>query len=80
MPSTIDDASFYQTNGLCIGSLNVCGLKRRIHYPEFIETIKKFDVICMSETTPTLFPVKALRFSMRLGDKNSPAHREELAF
>ena len=53
VPPTIDDASFYQTNGLCNGSLNVCGLKRRIHYPEFIETIKQFDVICMSETKLT---------------------------
>ena len=40
-------------NTLCFGSLNVCCLKRRIHYLEFIETIQKFDILCLSETKLT---------------------------
>ena len=32
------------------GSLNVCGLKRRLNYPEFIDTVKEHDIACVSET------------------------------
>ena len=28
-------------------SLNVCGLKRRADYPEFIEVVKKYNLICL---------------------------------
>ena len=31
-------------------SLNVCGLKRRADYPEFIELVNKYDLICFSES------------------------------
>ena len=32
-----------------IGSLNVCGLKRRLHYLEFQSLISKYDVFCVQE-------------------------------
>ena len=35
---------------LSVGSLNVCGLKRRILYPEFIDLAHNFDILCLSET------------------------------
>ena len=31
-------------------SLNVCGLKRRADYPEFIELVNKYNLICFSES------------------------------
>ena len=33
-----------------IGSLNVCDLKRRLHYPEFQSLISKYNVFCVQET------------------------------
>ena len=33
-----------------IGSLNVCGLRRRLRYPEFQSLISKYDVFCVQET------------------------------
>ena len=35
---------------LKIGSLNVCGLVRRMHYPEFREMINGFDIFGVAET------------------------------
>ena len=35
---------------LKIGSLNVCGLGRRMHYPEFREIINGFDIFGVAET------------------------------
>ena len=35
---------------LSVGILNVCGLKRRILYPEFIDLAHNFDILCLSET------------------------------
>ena len=35
---------------LKIGSLNVCGLKSRVQYPEFVELLNQYDVLCVSET------------------------------
>ena len=35
---------------LLFGCLNVCGLKRRLYYPEFQETIAKFDIFCVTES------------------------------
>ena len=32
------------------GSFNVCGIKRRLHYPEFVSLIKEHDIFCLSET------------------------------
>ena len=38
------------TEQLKIGTLNVCGLKRRLNYPEFQDLIKQFDIFCVSES------------------------------
>ena len=35
---------------ISIGTLNVCGLKTRSNYPEFIDLINKFDIFCVTET------------------------------
>ena len=35
---------------LLFGCLNVCGLKRRLYYPEFQETFAKFDLFCVTES------------------------------
>lgn len=35
---------------LKIGTLNVCGLKTRINYPEFTSLIHEYDIVCVSET------------------------------
>ena len=32
------------------GSLNVCGLKPRLNYEEFKDTVKEHDIFCVSET------------------------------
>jgi hypothetical protein len=44
---------------LNIGSLNVCGLKRRSNFPDFIKLIENFDIFLVSETklvkTDTIF-------------------------
>ena len=33
---------------LCV--LNVCGLKRRLNYPEFLDFLHKYDIMCVTET------------------------------
>ena len=33
-----------------IGSLNVCGLRRRAQYPDFVELVNEYDILCFSET------------------------------
>ena len=43
-PSNVTDSDF------CIGFLNVCGLKRRIQYPEFLTFIKNHKILCFAET------------------------------
>ena len=35
---------------LKLASLNVCGIKRRLCYPDFIDLINGFDIICLVET------------------------------
>lgn len=45
-----DDQTVNSFNTLSIGSLNVCGLKRRNQYPEFVELVNNFDILCLSET------------------------------
>ena len=35
---------------LNIASINVCGLKSRVNYPEFIQLIQRYDIVCISET------------------------------
>ena len=35
---------------LSVASLNVCGLKRRVQYPDFISFVNQYDVVCLAET------------------------------
>ena len=40
----------YSLKNISIASLNVCGLKRRLEYPEFQELVNNFEVFCVSES------------------------------
>ena len=31
-------------------SLNCCGIKSKLNYPEFVEFISEFDILCLLET------------------------------
>ena len=33
-----------------IATLNVCGLRRRSNFPEFLEFVQRFDLLCFSES------------------------------
>ena len=35
---------------LSVASLNVCGLKRRVQYPDFISFVNQYNVVCLAET------------------------------
>ena len=37
-------------NKLVFGCLNVCGLKSRLQYPEFSDTLSHYDIFCVTET------------------------------
>ena len=41
-----------QLDNITVGFLNVCGLRRRLQYPDFCQFIQKYDVICFAETKP----------------------------
>ena len=41
---------YSHSSQLNLGLLNVCGLKRRSLFPEFIELIHKFDLFLVTET------------------------------
>ena len=43
-------SSQYGGDYLLFGSIKVCGLKRRLDYPEFIEAISNYDIMCFTET------------------------------
>ena len=38
------------TTDICLGCLNVCGLKRRVQYPEFCTLVNQHDILCVAET------------------------------
>lgn len=44
-------------SNLKIGSLNVCGLKPRLNYPEFIQMVENYDILCVLETKLDEFDV-----------------------
>jgi len=48
----IENDHLYNTSNapLKITSLNVCGLVKKLHYPDFIEFVNAYDIICLSET------------------------------
>ena len=39
-----------QSKSLNIASLNVCGLRHRVLYPDFFYLVAKYDIFCVSET------------------------------
>ena len=39
-----------QSYNIKIGSLNVCGLKRRLEYPDFTKYFENYDILCFMET------------------------------
>ena len=48
--NTKNSGSFLHLPLLNCASLNVCGLKRRLHYPDFCELVHKYDIFCVCET------------------------------
>ena len=42
--------SFLHLPLLNCATLNICGLKRRLHYPDFCELVNKYDINCVCET------------------------------
>ena len=48
IPSPSDPCNINST--LNVASLNVCGLKRRVQYPDFISFVNQYDVVCLAET------------------------------
>lgn len=40
----------YKIDKLKVGSLNVCGLKRRSNYSEFIKMVNRYDIFLVNET------------------------------
>lgn len=48
---TSDDVNLqYSGNILKLLSINVCGINRRLNYPEFIELVNRYDLLCFTET------------------------------
>ena len=45
-----NSGSFLHLPLLNCASLNVCGLKRRLHYPDFCELVHKYDTFCVCKT------------------------------
>ena len=48
--NTKNGGSFLHQPLLNCAFLNVCGLKRRLHYPDFCELLHKYDIFCVCET------------------------------
>lgn len=42
--------SQFNANELLFGTKNVCGLERRLHYPEVLNIIDSYDIVCIVET------------------------------
>ena len=47
MKNQSNDSQFYNIK---LGSLNVCGLKRRLEYPDFTKYFENSDILCFMET------------------------------
>ena len=48
--STSVSDTLFNLSSLKCASLNVCGLKRRLYYPEFCELVNCYDLFCVCET------------------------------
>ena len=53
---TINRSPFF----LKCGSLNVCGIKRKLLYPELCELISEYDLFCVTETKIDSYDIIAL--------------------
>ena len=42
-------------------TLNVCGLKHRLNYPEFCQKIQEYDIFCVTETKTTKYDIISLQ-------------------
>lgn len=65
-----------------IFTLNVCGIRSKIETPDFIESCKKYDVLCFSETktddidTPEMMEkFKAMGFQMFVRNRHKFTNR-----
>ena len=38
------------TKTLSFLSLNVCGLRKKLQYPDFVTFVCKYDILCLTET------------------------------
>ncbi|MEW8546069.1 MAG: endonuclease/exonuclease/phosphatase family protein [Candidatus Thiodiazotropha sp.] len=47
---TSNDVCSSKFEKLRCASLNVCGIKRRVNYPEFCELVQEHDIFCVAET------------------------------
>ena len=68
---------------LTIGSINVCGLKRRAEYPEFSDILSKYDLLCVTETKlgqTDVVSVPGYTFSPSTANRNILESRVALAF
>ena len=52
----MSDINFPHGN-LKFGTLNVCGLKQRLQYPEFTKLINEFDIFCVTETKLDMYDI-----------------------
>jgi hypothetical protein len=51
-------------------SLNCCGIKLRLQYPDFCELIKKNDIICLQETkTDDIDKIELKRYTFKMKNR-----------
>ena len=75
--------STISSDKLSVGSLNVCGLKRRILYTEFTDLVQSFDIFCLSETKlldTDIISCPGYTFSVSLDGRNSIVGLAERCF
>lgn len=77
VPPDINSYSIFNPNNFICGSLNVCGLKRRLNYPEFTDLINEHDTVCVIETKPDIFDINELNWERYLSQsKKQPTIRK----
>ena len=68
-------------NELRFGCINVCGLKRRLNYPEFYDTLSQLDILCVTETKLDhldVINIPGMVSFRKYGNKSPYAAQEEL--
>lgn len=63
-------------NCIQFGCLNVCGLKQRLNYPEFVDFVNSFDVVCVSETHLDSFDIVIYRLNFSFKTQNTVLQEE----